>query len=183
MSESPTRERILDAARVLFAERGFTATTIRHVAEEAGVSPALVIKLTGSKADLFRLTAPEASDLEGLGGRAGEPLGERLVRAIVERRDADDYEYWATVPFLLREAHDPTAAQAEFRETALRRMAHLIGDTSDESERARLVVTLLLGLATSLRTADLMPSTVISSRQLIETYGAIVQSVIDGESP
>ncbi len=40
MSERTTRDTILDAARPLFAERGFNGTTIRDIAEAAGVSPA-----------------------------------------------------------------------------------------------------------------------------------------------
>lgn len=44
-----TTARIRDAALALFAEQGFTATTIRQVATAAGVSPALVMHHFGSK--------------------------------------------------------------------------------------------------------------------------------------
>ncbi len=44
--------RIRDAALACFAEAGVTATTVRQVAERAGVSPALVIHHFGSKAAL-----------------------------------------------------------------------------------------------------------------------------------
>jgi len=46
------RERILDAARALFASRGFDAVTMGDVAEEAGVVRATVFNHFGSKAGL-----------------------------------------------------------------------------------------------------------------------------------
>ena len=48
-----TRGEILAAARSSFADRGFDRTTIRGVAGEAGVDPALVHHYFGSKEDLF----------------------------------------------------------------------------------------------------------------------------------
>ncbi|SDO66090.1 DNA-binding transcriptional regulator, AcrR family [Nakamurella panacisegetis] len=48
-----TQKRILDAARTLFAERGFDRTTIRAVAALASVDPRLVSHYYGSKGLLF----------------------------------------------------------------------------------------------------------------------------------
>jgi AcrR family transcriptional regulator len=55
-----TRERILDAAERLFAEKGFEATSLRSITQEAGVNLAAVHYHFGSK--------------------------ERLIRAVLERR-------------------------------------------------------------------------------------------------
>src|SRR3954451_9613741 len=44
-----TREEILRAARRLFAERGYTRTSVRDVADAAGVSPQTVYDSIGSK--------------------------------------------------------------------------------------------------------------------------------------
>lgn len=51
---SQTRQQILDAARQQFAERGYTATTIRSVAQAANVHQALVHYHFGSKQQLYR---------------------------------------------------------------------------------------------------------------------------------
>jgi TetR/AcrR family transcriptional regulator, repressor for neighboring sulfatase len=49
-----TTAAILDAAEGLFAERGFTAVSVRDIAAEAGVSHALVHRYLGSKEQVYR---------------------------------------------------------------------------------------------------------------------------------
>ena len=49
-----TRKAVLDAARALFLERGYAATTVRAVAEMAGVSVETVYKAFGNKAGLVK---------------------------------------------------------------------------------------------------------------------------------
>jgi AcrR family transcriptional regulator len=51
---STTRAEILRAARHQFATGGYDATTMRGVAEAAGVDSALVVRAFGGKAGLFR---------------------------------------------------------------------------------------------------------------------------------
>lgn len=178
MSERTTREVIIDAARMLFAERGFTLTTIRDVAEAADVSPALVMKLTGSKAELFQSAASEAPRVTDVADLS-ESLGCRMVRALVERRNSGDFEYWAMVPFILQEAPDRDAAREKMTAAFVPRIAAAIGDDSSRQVRSRLVVTLMLGLASGLRTFEMVTPDVIDSQSLIATYGALVQNVID----
>jgi len=47
------RERILEGARGVFAERGFAGATTRHIAARAEVSEPLIFNNFGSKAELF----------------------------------------------------------------------------------------------------------------------------------
>jgi AcrR family transcriptional regulator len=49
-----TTAAILEAAEELFAEQGFSAVTVRAIAERAGVSHALVHRYLGSKAEIYR---------------------------------------------------------------------------------------------------------------------------------
>src|SRR5262249_28684955 len=49
----PTRQAIIDAARKLFAERGYFATKVDDIAGEARVAPATVYAVTGAKRGLL----------------------------------------------------------------------------------------------------------------------------------
>src|SRR5919206_3634104 len=83
-----TRAAILDAARAAFAARGYDAVSVRAIAREAGVDPALVHRFYGSKERLFvaAMDLPVApSDIvRGLLAEGVEDVGERLVRRFVE---------------------------------------------------------------------------------------------------
>ncbi|MGW3564321.1 TetR/AcrR family transcriptional regulator [Streptomyces sp. NPDC000941] len=74
-----TEQRILAAARELFAERGFERTTIRAVASAAQIDPALVMQYFGSKQELFsqavRISVAGAGAGAGAEGRprSGDP--------------------------------------------------------------------------------------------------------------
>src|ERR1700689_3716787 len=50
-----TSQRILDAARAEFGERGLETATIRRIAQRANVDPSLVMQHYGSKAALFAI--------------------------------------------------------------------------------------------------------------------------------
>lgn len=49
-----TRERILDAALTLFAERGYDATSMREISEQLGITKAALYYHFDSKADIVR---------------------------------------------------------------------------------------------------------------------------------
>ncbi|AYG94776.1 TetR/AcrR family transcriptional regulator [Brevundimonas naejangsanensis] len=59
-----TRQKVLDAARALFAERGYDAATIRDIAKGAGMSTGAVFANFQDKAELFE--AVFAEEMEGL---------------------------------------------------------------------------------------------------------------------
>ena len=52
--DEPGREKILDAARDLFGERGFDATSIAEIGVAAGISKSVLYHYFGSKAGLYR---------------------------------------------------------------------------------------------------------------------------------
>ena len=57
-----TTAAILEAAEELFAEQGFSAVTVRAIAERAGVSHALVHRYLGSKSDIYRAVLVSQED-------------------------------------------------------------------------------------------------------------------------
>ena len=82
-----TRGEILAAARRSFAEKGFGGTTIRAVAGEAGVDPALVHHYFGAKDDLFLAALQIPVDPRALVPTIFAPgvegAGERLLRVFL----------------------------------------------------------------------------------------------------
>ncbi|SDX44161.1 transcriptional regulator, TetR family [Arthrobacter sp. yr096] len=82
-----SREAILAAARKLFAEHGFEGTSLRQVAREASVDPAMVHHFFRGKDELFaasvELPADPAEVLAGVEGTDPGARAEVIVRAVL----------------------------------------------------------------------------------------------------
>jgi AcrR family transcriptional regulator len=82
--QTQTREDILAAARNQFGERGYAGATIRGIAAEAGVNPALVHHFFGTKEQVFiaALNIPINPEVlvETILDGPHEQIGERIVR-------------------------------------------------------------------------------------------------------
>jgi AcrR family transcriptional regulator len=82
--QTQTRDDILAAARNQFAARGYGGTTIRGIAAEAGVNPALVHHFFGSKDQVFvaALNLPFNPSLlvDTIVAGPRERIGERILR-------------------------------------------------------------------------------------------------------
>lgn len=82
-----TRAAIVEAARVQFAEKGYSAASLRAVARQAGVDPALVHHYFADKLTLFMATVEvEFSPRQAIEGvmQAGVPLfGMRAIATIL----------------------------------------------------------------------------------------------------
>ena len=136
-----------------FADRGFTGTTIRSIATEAGVDAALVVRLFGSKDALFAeaLSIPAAVLTQlasAFDGDSGE-LGRRLTRAYLQVWDDPDLS--APLLAMLRSAmtNDIAAAQlGEFLQSRLRVLSPRLNSV-DTDRRVALAASQLLGVAIS----------------------------------
>ncbi len=91
MSGAERREQILDAARTVFADRGFGATT-DEVARAVGVSQPYVVRLFGSKRGLVLEAYRDASTavLDAFaavppGPQAGQQMGDAYGRFLADR--------------------------------------------------------------------------------------------------
>jgi AcrR family transcriptional regulator len=62
-SSEERREQIVEAAKVVFARKGFTGATNRDIAQEAGVTPGLIYHYFRDKRDLFEAIIAEHSPL------------------------------------------------------------------------------------------------------------------------
>ncbi|SEG28906.1 DNA-binding transcriptional regulator, AcrR family [Thermomonospora echinospora] len=84
-----TREKILDCARRLFAEKGYDGASLRGIAREAGVDPALVHHFFGTKQGVFIEAMrfpidPQAILSRVAGTRSRDELGVALAEVFLE---------------------------------------------------------------------------------------------------
>jgi AcrR family transcriptional regulator len=85
-----TKERILEAALMLFADRGYEATTMRDVAREAGASLGLAYRYFASKEEFalaLYMRLAEESEEWAREGLAGGTIAERFEWAMVAKLD------------------------------------------------------------------------------------------------
>ncbi len=171
-----TRDRVLTAAQRLFAERGYARVSIRQIAAEAGVSPALVMKLGGSKEQIYAdATPPRQSPLGP--DWPDDRVGVELVRRVLARRADDAVEPWLQALLEVLDAPDPAAATDRFTAQFVARIADRVGDRPRRTQRAELVAAMLLGLASAARPLRLLDD---DEDWTIARYGELVQSLIDG---
>jgi AcrR family transcriptional regulator len=134
-----SEERILTAARQLFAELGYDRTTIRAVASSAGVDAGLVMHYFGSKDLLFARATETAGDLgEIKAGGTTEALltslGQRLtdepeaslavLRSMLTNTDAADRYRTAAQPQLDQLTEAIPAPDAALRASLLSAIIH-----------------------------------------------------------
>jgi AcrR family transcriptional regulator len=111
-----TRQAILDAARRLFAERGYFATTVEDIAAAAEVSPATVYSSTGGKQGLLGELLRVWSEDPSVQGTLDEVAASDDAREVIERLGAgarEMRERWDDlVKILLTTApHDDAVAE------------------------------------------------------------------------
>jgi AcrR family transcriptional regulator len=144
-----TRRAILDAARAIFASRGYEQTTIRAVASDAGIDPSMVMRYFGSKAGLFTAAASVSLEPPDLRSVPVRRRGEVLTRHFVDRWECTPSA--DTLVLLLRTAVTDDAVAKQVRTNFNRLIAApvaALGDP-DADRRSALIATQLLGLAVS----------------------------------
>ena len=183
-----SREEIAAAARRLFAGRGFDAVTIRAIATEAGVDPALVHHFYGTKQRLFDtiMELPIDADevMRTVLGPGVDGLGERLARFVLTRlRTAESGD--AVVGVLRTAAAQPEAAAA-LREAYERRLfAPLTRELEVDQPllRAALCSSQLLGIALAEHVLGFAPLVGASTDELVAIYGPVLQRYLTGPLP
>jgi AcrR family transcriptional regulator len=174
-SREATRARLLQAARVRFQDQGFEATTVREIAGDAGVDPALVMRYFGSKEDLFaEITLSEVSFVDVLVGERSD-LGRRLALLVLNKQDRSGIEI---VLRSLGVAGVSGRREAEMHDQFVAPLATWLGGR-DALVRAGAIISILNGLTLSLA--------VLQQRSLVDAnrttaarlYGNALQAFID----
>lgn len=179
-----TRDQILSAARRQFIDDGFRAATMRSIANEAGVDPALVIHFFGSKENLFLEAIKPPIDPSATVGsylaEDSETAGRRLVEFLLDSWESEDIH--RTMLGIVRAAVTEDLAANIIRGQIVNGVtAALRGAGIDQPElRASLVGTQMAGIALG-RYVIGFPALVGANRnEVIDAYAPVVQRFLTG---
>jgi AcrR family transcriptional regulator len=173
------RTAIVAAARAEFAAKGYAAVSVRGIAREAGVDPALVHHYFGTKEQVFvaamELPFDPAERLPEV--LAGDPaqLGERLVRLFVSIWDEPDFR--APMLGLLRSAMTGEQGATMLREfvggALLGRVAAAVGDI--DPLRLQAAAAQMVGVVLLRHVVRLEPMASASQEELVALVAPVVQ--------
>ncbi len=173
-----TRAAIVRAARERFAADGYERATIRLIAGDAGIDPALVMRYYGNKEGLFAAAAEFDLRIPDLAGLPRTRAGAAMVNHFFSRWESDD-----TLQALLRAAATNRAAAARMREVFAAQVApavaQLCADRRAAATCAALIASQLLGLALCRYILELPPVVAMSLETLSSRVGPIIQRYLD----
>lgn len=171
-----TREAILRAARAHFASHGYEGATIRAIAAEAGIDPAMVMRYYRNKAGLFASASAIDLHLPDLDGVERSHLGEVLVRHFLTRWEGDLADDALIFMFRTAVTNESAAARLRtiFADQAARPIAAALNDPQ-ATRRAAMVGTQLLGVALCRYILRLEPVASLTAEVLIADLAPTVQ--------
>jgi AcrR family transcriptional regulator len=171
-SSEETKAVILAAARERFGASGFQAATIRAIAADAKVDPAMVMRYYGNKDKLFAAAAEFDLAFPNFAGTDPTQVGSSLVRHFLER-----WEDEALVILLRSSATNAEAAQRmqEIFGTQLRPLVASFVPASEAGVRAGLIATQILGMALCRFVLRLPPVASMTRDEVVEWLGPTIQ--------
>jgi AcrR family transcriptional regulator len=177
-----TRAAILAAARERFAADGYERATIRSIAADANIDPAMVMRYYGSKAKLFAAAAEFDLRLPDLSALPRDEVGTALITHFLERWEGDE-----TLMALLRAGVTNDAAAERMRQLFAGQLAPVIakltGDAPDTLTRAGLVASQALGLALCRYVLVLPPVADLPSSRVIAWLAPTLQHYLIDPTP
>ncbi len=178
--ESGTKDLIAAAARRQFGARGYDRATIRSIADEAGVDPALVTHFFGPKQHLFEQVVdlpfdPDALIASIVDGPIDE-RGKRLARFVVNL--LKDPSYGTAFTAQIRAASGEPLAADLFRERLASRvfgpLARRLG--MDRAElRAAITATQTIGLVMGRHIIKIDALTALTDDEIVALIGPTLQ--------
>jgi len=184
--DSGTREAILEAARGRFADHGYDGATIRGIAADAGVDPALVHHFYGTKERLFvaamRFPVVPSEILERVVAAEPERIGETIVRTVLGVWEGPDTRDQTLA--LLRSAVTNERAAAMLRgfvTTAILGTIAGVVPAEDAEYRAALVASQIVGLGFARFVIGIEPLASTSVEDLAAAVGPTVQRYVTGD--
>jgi AcrR family transcriptional regulator len=179
------RTAILDAAREQFAEKGYVGASVRGIARQADVDPALVHHYFGSKEQVFvaamELPFDPAERLPQVLAGDKDELGERLVRLFLGIWA--DPQFRAPMLGLVRSAFTGEQGATMLREfvgsALLGRVAQAVGAAPDPL-RVQAAAAQLVGLVILRYVVRIEPLASASDEELVALVAPTVQRYLVG---
>jgi AcrR family transcriptional regulator len=175
-----TKANILQAARERFAADGYERATIRVIAGDVGVDPALVMRYFGNKEKLFAAAAEFDLHMPSFEGVPQGKLGRALVEHFLNRWEGDD-----NLKALLRAAATNPDAQKRiqqiFGKQLVPAISRVCADPTTAVMRVGLVASQAMGLALTRYVFRLPPVTAMSREQIIDCVGPTMQRYLVGK--
>lgn len=178
-----TRGEILAAARRVFAEKGFDKATVRGIAREANVDPALVHHYFDTKEGMFAaaMRLPVSPDqiapllLEG----PREEIGERLVRLILTV--TGEPETREPMVALIRSAMTNEQAETMFREFITNALLFRVADRLEVPPlRIEAAFAQMFGIVMGRYVLRLEPLASADPEDLVQLLAPTVQRYLTG---
>jgi len=172
-SSEETKAVILAAARERFGASGFQAATIRAIAADADVDPAMVMRYYGNKDKLFAAAAEFDLKFPDFAGTDRTQVGRSLVRHFLARWEGDE----ALVILLRSSATNGEAAQRmqEIFGTQLQPLVGSLVPADEAGVRAGLIATQILGMALCRFVLRLTPVVEMTPDEVVGWLGPTIQ--------
>jgi AcrR family transcriptional regulator len=176
-----TRSAILAAARERFAADGYERATIRSIAADAGIDPAMVMRYYGSKERLFAAAADFDLRLPDVTAMPRTEVGIRIVEHFLNRWEEDE-----TLMALLRATVSNQVAaermRAIFADQVGPAVAALAAVPAEAPVRAGLLATQMLGMALCRYVLKLPPIVSMSRADVLAWLAPTVQRYLVGSA-
>jgi AcrR family transcriptional regulator len=184
-----SRSQILATARRLFAEHGFEGTSLRLIAREAHVDPAMVHHFFTGKDELFALSVELPADpstvLAGLDRRDPSHRADAVVRAVLGLWESPAQH---SLMGFLRGTIGSKAKTAMLREIVSRRvlphiMAGVPGTPEEVALRGNLVAAQVVGAVLVRYVIRLEPLASASREDVVRLIAPTIQHYLTGDLP
>ena len=185
---SDTRERILFSARNLFARNGIDKTSIRAIARDAGVDPALVHHYFGTKTQLFAAAIHIPIDPMAVIGPLREvpveQLGRTLPSLLLALWDSEMGKGFIAELRSLLAGNDVTLIRSFLQEVITAEVGSRVDNPPGSGRiRVQFVASQLVGVVMARYILELDPFKSLPVEQIAETIAPNLQRYLTGELP
>lgn len=182
--DEDTRQAILNSARRSFAEQGYERATLRAIARDAGVDPALILHYFGTKEDLLvaalHLPLEPATLMAAVAAAPAHERGELFVRVFLTAWEQPAVREY--VLGMLRTAASHDLARQTFARTLHDAVQPVIADlVADLPERrSALVMSQMAGVAMTRYFLQIPEVVALDVEDLVAGLGPTVQRYLMG---